>query len=77
MMQNKSVQEASEYGSIGATGALATPLGSDAFDLQDNAKPLESADPSPAGIPIVSTNEELLPAVEGSVPTTPTSLRHF
>ena len=71
MMQNKSVQRASEDGSIGATGALATPLGSAAFHLQNNANPLESAGPPSTGIPLVSTNKELLPEVEGSVPTTP------
>ena len=71
-MQNADVQHMEgEEGSIGATGALASSLGSVI------ANPLESADLPSTGIPFVSTNDETLPAVEGSVPSTPAaSFRH-
>ena len=78
MMQHLSVQPAEEEGSIGATGALATALGSNGFDFHVNANPLESAGPSSTGIPIISThvdNAESLPAVEGAVPTSPATIR--
>ena len=61
------MQQAEEEGSIGATGALATALGSGAIDLQDNANPLGSAGPSSTGIPIISSLDDLaesLPAVK-------------
>jgi hypothetical protein len=65
-MQNADVQHMEgEEGSIGATGALASSLGSVI------ANPLESADLPSTGIPLISTNDETLPAVEGSVPSTP------
>ena len=58
MMQNSDVQHMEgEEGSIGATGALASSLGSVI------ANPLESADLPSTGIPFVSTNDESLPAV--------------
>ena len=66
---------------IGASGALATELGTqDMGTIVDTsvvgnttANPLATADPSSTGIPIISTDNDVseLPPVEESTPNTP------
>ena len=78
-MQYLSSQAAAETTDIGATGVLASALGS-----QADANPSELAGPSSTGIPFISTpgdNAELLPPVKesvpGSAPTTPVAIRQI
>ena len=75
LKQHYRVQKGSEEGSIGATGVFATSLGTDVHSSQTEANTLESANPSPTGVPIISTDAQQLPTVEGSVPSTPATLR--
>ena len=69
---------------IGASGALATELGTQdiGVSIGTSANPLATADPSSTGIPIISTDNDMsaLPPVQETAPNTPvaspSTLRH-
>ena len=75
---------------IGASGALATELGTQDIGVSIGtsvigstiANPLATADPSSTGIPIISTDNDMsaLPPVQETAPNTPvaspSTLRH-